>query len=161
MFFLPKWGCGDCFHDHHVQVTCHGTWPVSTAVHGQGLTPNQRVGASQPLQVQMKFQGIIQPGSHHHPLAQAWKREQKTWKKCRVKTCSTENMMEKQLQKGNRILSPSLPAWRAAAHPVLHPKVGGAACGMIRDIYFSHSGEMFLLWGSGGEIIVKKIRRNK
>lgn len=54
-------------------------WPALTAVLGQGLTPNQRVGASQLLQVQMKTQGIIQPGSYHHSLAQAWEQGQKTW----------------------------------------------------------------------------------
>lgn len=45
--------------------------PAQTAVHGQGLTPNQRAGGPQPLQVQMETQGILQAGSHHHLPAQA------------------------------------------------------------------------------------------
>lgn len=62
--------CGDCISDDHVELTCHRMRPAQTAVHGQ-VTPNQRAGGSQPLQVQMETQGILQPGSHHCLLPQA------------------------------------------------------------------------------------------
>lgn len=80
----------------HPWSPCAGNVPWNmTSVHScpwAGLTPNQRAGASQPLQVQMKTQGIIslvlitihwhkpENGNRKHGRSAGWKHvAQKTW----------------------------------------------------------------------------------
>lgn len=149
--------CGDYISDHHMELTCHRMWPAQTGVHGQGLTPNQRAGGSQRLQMQIEIQGMLQPGSHHHWSAQAglWivalrRRDRKHVGEGWRSDCKRrQDLISCSSSLGSCSSSSALPqsVW----------------CCLWEDQSwdFFHSGGMFLLWGSGGETMVKKVLEKK
>lgn len=147
---------GDVTTASVITITRHRVQPAQAAVHGQGRTSNQLAGSSQPLQGQMEMQETVQLVSHPCLLAQA-----RLWAVAlRTGTESTWEDDGEVIAEGDRTLYPAPPAWGAAVHLALHSKVGDAACGS-RGIYFSHSGGMFVLRGSGGETMMKKFLEKK
>ena len=138
---------------------CRRVWPAQTAAHGQGVTPNQGTGSAQPFQVQMEIQRILQPGSHHRLSAQA-----RLW-------------MVVLRRKGRKFVG---GGWRSdcrrrqefiSGSSSLVSSSSSSALPQRRwcclredwswDIYFFHSGRMFLLWGSGEKPRWKKSWRKK